>query len=119
MFALMDRNELEVSVKVESSQSSKGSRDYLAENVDVIRLHSVVQGFFIDILNKSECLDAYLYRAVLVFCKSYNKAIERIATRPSEARVGDFWLYDIHGKRLLTNVLKYEKRYPRLHGELT
>ncbi len=50
MFALIDRNEHEVPQAMNSSQSSKSSRDMLTENVDTIRLHSVVQGFFMDTL---------------------------------------------------------------------
>ena len=48
-FALIERNELEPA-HLHSSQSSKSSRDMLSDNVDVIRLNSVVQAFFIDTL---------------------------------------------------------------------
>src|SRR4051812_45459529 len=80
MFALMERNEQEV-IPIESSQSSRGSRDLLGDNVDVIRLHGVIQAFFVDTVDADKSLPHYLYRAVMVFCDSYDKASERIASK--------------------------------------
>ncbi|RDL32574.1 uncharacterized protein BP5553_09030 [Venustampulla echinocandica] len=112
MFALMDRNEPERSIH--SSQSSRSSRDMLADNVDVIRLHGVVQGFFMDTLNADESLPLWLDRAVKVFCFSYNNANIRITRKTHAGLVEDYRLYEIHGHRLQQHLMKYQKRYPML-----
>ncbi|CAG8971061.1 hypothetical protein HYALB_00005299 [Hymenoscyphus albidus] len=116
IFALVDRNETRAhSVhSVHSSQSSKGSRDMLAENLDVIRLHGVVQGFFIDTMNGDESLPHWLSRAVGVFCCSYDSASSRIASKSHTGLVEDYRLYEIHGNRLKQHVVRFKKRYPVL-----
>jgi hypothetical protein len=118
MFALMDRNEQE-SRSLESSQSSKASRDLLGENVDVIRLHGVIQAFFIDTLDADKSLPHFLYRAVMVFCDSYDKASDRILSNTNAGLVEDYRVYEIHGKRLEHHIIRYERKYPRiLDGKL-
>ena len=98
MFALIDRNHHDESVH--SSQSSKSSHDMLGDNVDVIRLHSVVQGFFSDTLAAAGTLPMWLDRAVRVFCCSYDMANERITKKTNAGLVEDYRLYEIHGNRL-------------------
>ncbi|KAF4637819.1 hypothetical protein G7Y89_g285 [Cudoniella acicularis] len=112
LFALIDRNEPEGSMH--SSQSSRSSRDMLADNVDVVRLHSVVQGYFIDTLNTNETLPLWLGRAVSVFCCSYDSANMRITQKTDAGQPGlveDYRLYEIHGKRLQQHVVKFQKKY--------
>jgi hypothetical protein len=113
MFALMDRNEQE-SRSLESSQNSKGSQDLLGENVDVIRLHGVIQGFFIDTIDADKSLPHFLYRAVIVFCDSYTKASERISSKTIAGLVEDYRVYEIHGKRLEHHIIKYQRKYPHI-----
>jgi hypothetical protein len=98
IFALVDRNEHDVSL--ESSQSSNTSRDMLADNIDVIRLHSVVQGFFADTLLAVGTFPMWLDRAVRVFCCSYDTANERITSKTHAGLVEDYRLYEIHGIKL-------------------
>lgn len=86
----------------------------LAENVDVIRLHGVVQGFFIDTMNGDESLPHWLSRAVGVFCCSYDSASSRIESKTNAGLVEDYRLYEIHGNRLKHHILRYEKRYHML-----
>ncbi|EHL00816.1 hypothetical protein M7I_3207 [Glarea lozoyensis 74030] len=114
MFALMDRNEQEA-VTVGSSQTSRGSRDLIGDNVDFIRLHGVIQAFFTDTLDADQTLPRYLYRAVMVFCESYKTAAERIARKTNAGLVEDYRVYEIHGKRLLHHITKYKKKYPLLN----
>jgi hypothetical protein len=116
MFALMDRNEQET-VPVGSSQESRGSRDLIGDNVDFIRLHGVIQAFFMDTLDADQSLPRYLYRAVMVFCESYKTAAERIARKSNAGLVEDYRVYEIHGKRLLHHMTKYKKKYPLLNGK--
>ncbi|KAK2628803.1 hypothetical protein QTJ16_001906 [Diplocarpon rosae] len=103
-FALIDRNERET--EIHSSLSSKGSRDMLADNVDVIRLHSVVQGFFADTLHADGTFLVWLDRAVRLFCCSYDMASERISQKPNAGLVEDYRLYEIHGIRIKEHVTK-------------
>lgn len=103
-FALIDRNHHDDSIH--SSQSSKSSRDMLADNVDVIRLHSVVQGFFFDTLSAAGTLPMWLDRAIRVFCCSYDMANERITRKANAGLVEDYRLYEIHGNRLKEHLVK-------------
>ena len=79
----------------------------------------MVQGFFIDTLNADESLPLYLYRAVMVFCDSYDKAADRIASKSHSGLVEDYRLYEIHGKRLQSHCLKYERRWGVLEGQFS
>jgi hypothetical protein len=113
MFALIERNEHDLSLQ--SSQSSKGSREMLADNIDVIRLHSVVQGFFSDTLladKDHKAFPMWLDRAVRVFCCSYDMASERIARKINAGLVEDYRLYEIHGIRLREHITRHEKKIP-------
>ncbi|KAM3081757.1 hypothetical protein ACMFMG_005203 [Clarireedia jacksonii] len=110
-FALIDRNEHETSLQ--SSQISNGSRDLLADNIDVIRLHSVVQGFFVDTLHAKGELPLWLDRAINVFCHSFNEANERITRRTPTGLVEDYRLYEIHGIKLQGHLDRHKKEYIR------
>ncbi|PQE24937.1 and NB-ARC domain-containing protein [Rutstroemia sp. NJR-2017a WRK4] len=112
-FALIDRNEHETSLQ--SSQTSRGSRDLLADNIDVIRLHSVVQGFFIDTLHAKGELPMWLDRAINVFCHSFTEANERITRKTPTGLVEDYRLYEIHGTKLQGHLERYKKEYIRRH----
>ncbi|RDW84939.1 hypothetical protein BP6252_02529 [Coleophoma cylindrospora] len=116
-FALIDRSEPEPSLH--SSQSSKGSRDMIADHVDVIRLHSVVQSFFIDTLLADGCLPLWLDRAVRLFCCSFDAANDRIARKTSYGLVEDFRLYEIHGNKLREHARRHLKRYELLGEALS
>ncbi len=110
-FALVDRNEQD---SIRSSQSSKGSRESLVDDVDVIKLHSVVQDFFIDSLRADAELPQWLQRAVILFRASYEKANARICSKTSAGLVSDYRSYEIHGQRLLDHLLRNEKKTPAL-----
>jgi hypothetical protein len=110
-FALIDRREQD---PIQSSQSSKGSKDYLSDDVDTIKLHSVVQDFFVDSLRADGELSSWLQRAVVLFQRSYEMANTRIDNKTHAGLVGDYRSYEIHGTRLLNHVGRYEKKYPAL-----
>jgi hypothetical protein len=110
-FALVDRSD---QAPIHSSQSSKGSRDYLADDLDVIRLNSVVQDFFTDFLRAENLLPQWVKRAVALFRWSYDTANTRINTKTNAGLVGDYRSYEIHGKRLLQHLSRNEKRSPAL-----
>lgn len=110
-FALIDRNEPEPALHSSQSQSSKGSRDMLADNVDVIRLHSVVQGFFLDTLHADGTLLVWLDRAIRVFCCSYDMANERISRKAHAGLVEDYRLYEIHGIKIKDHLTKHLSKH--------
>ena len=86
----------------------------LADNVDVLKLHSVVQGFFVDTLLADNTLPMWLDRAVRVFCCSYDMASERISRKTNAGLVEDYRLYEIHGNRLQTHLSKHQRKAPEL-----
>ncbi|KAL2072078.1 hypothetical protein VTL71DRAFT_11421 [Oculimacula yallundae] len=126
-FALIDRNDHDHdtapnkdkdpswSSHSSQSQTSKRSRDMLADNVDVIRLHSVVQGFFIDTLASSNSatspggphpLSFWLDLSTRFFCQSYEMAHFRISRKTNAGLVEDYRLYEIHGNKLAEHLAK-------------
>jgi hypothetical protein len=112
-FALIDRNEQDQNVQ--SSQSSQRSREMLADNIDVIRLHGVVQAFFADSLYSDKKPGMYfewLAIAVRLFCCSYDTAADRIARKTNTGLVEDYRLYEIHGIRLREHCAKHERKNP-------
>lgn len=108
-FALMERNEPES--PMQSSQSSKDSRELLAENIDMIRLHGVVQGFFIDTLAADHTLPTWLDRAVRVFCCSYDLANEKIRRKTNAGLVEDYRRFEIHGIKLREHLVKFAGKH--------
>jgi hypothetical protein len=113
MFALIERNEHDFNLQ--SSESSKGTKEILADNIDVIRVHSAVQGFFADTLHadkSSKTFALWLDRAVRVFCCSYDMASERITRKTNAGLVEDYRLYEIHGIRLREHIIRHEKKIP-------
>lgn len=110
-FALIDRNEQD---QIQSSQSSKGSKEFLSDDLDVIKLHSVVQDFFVDSLRADGHLPQWLTRAVELFRSSYEKANARICSKTSAGLVSDYRSYEIHGQRLLDHLKRNEKKTPGL-----
>lgn len=110
-FALIDRNEQEPMSTMNSSQTSKGSRDMLSENVDVIRLHSVVQGFFVDTLSGDGSLPVWLDRAVRLFCSSFDRAHKKILNDKRAGLVEDYRLYEIHGIKIREHVVKHLSKH--------
>lgn len=111
-FALIDRNDHDNDTDKDPansshSQTSKRSRDMLADNVDVIRLHSVVQGFFLDTLSADGSLLIWLDLAVRLFCCSYDMANERISRKTHAGLVEDYRLYEIHGNKLSEHLTKH------------
>ncbi|KAI9743262.1 MAG: hypothetical protein M1818_003108 [Claussenomyces sp. TS43310] len=112
-FALVERSEHNVSMR--SSQSSGTSRETLIDGVDIIRLHSVVQDFFVDSLKADGHLSLWLDRAVSVFCTSYDMANRRIQRKSNSGLVvGDYRVYEIHGTRLMQHITRNEKKIAEL-----
>jgi hypothetical protein len=112
-FALIERTESD-DISPASSRSSKTSFDKHADYLDLLRIHSVVQAFFIDTLQEDRQLDFWLERATAIWCRSYDEAHKRIQEDPGVGRPDDYRRFSIHGEKLLQNLDRFEKRYPRL-----
>lgn len=112
-WAMIERNESDDSSST-SSFSSPPSSGSLPEPSDTLRVHSIIQDFFVDTL--IECKEAafWLERAVSVFCHSYDSADLRIRQDPKIGLPEDYRRYSIHGKQLLRRVEQLTKKHPRL-----
>ena len=112
-FALIERTEGD-DMQSSSSRSSKRSFDKHAEYLDLLRIHSVVQAYFIDTLHEEHQADFWLERAIAMWCKAYDEADRRIQ---EDVRVGlpdDYRRFAIHGEKLVQNLDRFEKRYPQV-----
>lgn len=112
-FALVERSESD-DISPTSSRSSKRSFDRNGDYLDLLRIHSVVQAFFIDSLHEKHQIPFWLERAVAVWARSYDEADRRIQDDPRVGLPDDYRRFCIHGEKLLQNLVKFERRYPKL-----
>ncbi|EAQ83334.1 hypothetical protein CHGG_09738 [Chaetomium globosum CBS 148.51] len=112
-FALLERSESD-DISPTSSRSSKRSFDRHVDYLDLLRIHSVVQAFFIDSLDEQHQIPFWLERAVAVWARSYDDADRRIQEDPRVGLPDDYRRFCIHGEKLLKNLTRFEKRYPKL-----
>lgn len=114
-YALIGRNESDDSSSAASSSSSRRSDPSLPEPSDTLRIHSIIQEFFVDTL--IECKDAvfWLERSVNMFCHSYDSADFRIRQDPKLGLPEDYRQYSIHGKKLLDRLEQLGRKHPHLY----
>ncbi|KAK4042951.1 hypothetical protein C8A01DRAFT_32894 [Parachaetomium inaequale] len=112
-FALVERSESD-DISPTSSRSSKRSFDRHVDYLDLLRIHSVVQAFFIDSLHEQHQIPFWLERAVAVWARSYDDADRRIQEDPRVGLPDDYRRFCIHGEKLRKNLDRFEKRYPKL-----
>lgn len=106
-FALIERTE---GTDLSTSQGTRGSQE-LTDHVDMVKIHSVVQDFFVDSLKADKTLPTWLQRAVAMFLKSYDTANSRINSKIQTGLVGDYRNYEIHGMRIMEHLAKNERKY--------
>ncbi|TGJ79626.1 hypothetical protein E0Z10_g9127 [Xylaria hypoxylon] len=111
-FALIERNES----KEASSESTRSTRsvDMSQDNLDILRVHGIVQQFFVDILNEKHEVDFWLERAICVFCGAFDASIHRVDKDPQTGTPEDYRRLLIHGQRLLSHLDRFERRFPGL-----
>jgi len=112
-FALIERTETD-DISPSSSRSSKKSFGKHVDYLDLLRIHSVVQAFFIETLQEERQVHFWLERATAIWCRSYDEAHKRIQ---EDSRVGlsdDYRRFSIHGEKLVQNMDRFGKRYPEL-----
>ncbi|KAI3402032.1 hypothetical protein diail_4006 [Diaporthe ilicicola] len=112
-FALVERTESQ-DVSPTSSRSSKQSLPLPSESLDTLRIHSVIQRYFIESLAAKGQHAYWLERTVEVFFKSYDEADRRISELPKVGLPDDYRRFYIHGKKLAENLRRYERRHPEL-----
>ncbi|KAK3347489.1 hypothetical protein B0H65DRAFT_423733, partial [Neurospora tetraspora] len=108
-----------------------------SDSLDLLRIHSVIQAFFIETLAEEKTAVAWLERAAAVWCRSFDEAHRRIDEARKSVVVGggggggggehegfevsprvgvpdDYRRYCIHGQKLLQNIERFgnEKRDP-------
>lgn len=112
-WAVVGRNESDDGSST-SSFTPPPSAGSLPEPSDTLRVHSIIQDFFVDTL--IECKDAsfWIERAVTVFCSSYDSADLRIRQDPKIGLPEDYRRYSIHGKQLLRRIKQLTRKYPKV-----
>ncbi|KAI1756124.1 hypothetical protein F4782DRAFT_484821 [Xylaria castorea] len=111
-FALIERNE-STEASSESTRSSR-SVDMAQDNLDILRVHGIVQAFFVDFLNEKNEVDFWLERAICVFCSAFDASIHRVDHIPLTGTPEDYRRLLIHGRRLLSHLDRFERRFPGL-----
>ncbi|KAI0411562.1 hypothetical protein F5X98DRAFT_357038 [Xylaria grammica] len=111
-FALIERNEL----RAASSESTRSTRsvDMGRDTLDILRVHGIVQAFFVDVLNEKHEVKFWLERATCVFCGAFDASIHRVDKDPQTGIPEDYRRLRIHGQRLLSHLDRFEKRFPDL-----
>ncbi|KAI1097974.1 hypothetical protein F4804DRAFT_142267 [Jackrogersella minutella] len=111
-FALVERNENDEA----SSASSHSTRsvDMGQDSLDILRVHGIVQAFFIDVLADEKQAPFWLERAIHIFCKAFDASDRRVDEDPQTGVPEDFRRLVIHGERLLAHIGRFERRYPHL-----
>ncbi|KAI8162351.1 Protein SERAC1 [Colletotrichum sp. SAR 10_70] len=107
-FALIERSEMD-DIPSSSSRTSERSGDPAAEPLDVLRIHSVVQAFFIQLLAEEKQLEFWLARAARIFCLSFEAADDRMKKDPTTGLPDDYRRYAIHGRKLMEHLDRHYK----------
>ncbi|KAI9799147.1 MAG: hypothetical protein M1833_004187 [Piccolia ochrophora] len=106
-YALIERNDPD-------DAASQSSHPSLTKTIDMLRIHSVVQGFLCDSLKSAGQLPKWLGHAVDMFCWSFREADGRIKGKEGSGLVKDYREYEVHGNRLNEHIKKYQIRFPKL-----
>jgi hypothetical protein len=112
-FALVERTETQ-DVSPTSSRSSRQSFPLHSESLDTLRIHSVIQRYFVEHLAAKSQHVYWVERAVAVFSRSYEEADRRISEQPKVGLPDDYRRFYIHGKKLVEHIKRYERRHPEL-----
>lgn len=84
------------------------------DNLDVLRIHGIVQAFFVDVLADERLAHFWLDRAILVFCRAFDESDRRIQEDPGTGMPEDYLRFSIHGKKLSGFLDRFERKYPDL-----
>ncbi|RYP63662.1 hypothetical protein DL769_006917 [Monosporascus sp. CRB-8-3] len=109
-FALMERYQNNEA----SSASSRSLRsiDMGQDNLDILRVHGIVQAFFVDVLANEKEAPFWLEQAISVFCRAFDESKRRIQDDPQTGMPQDFRRFRIHGERLTEHLDRFQRRAP-------
>ncbi|KAI9738429.1 MAG: hypothetical protein M1834_008932 [Cirrosporium novae-zelandiae] len=115
-YGLIDRTAMKYETPDRSATGSSlhqsldnSSTASVTRTIDILKTHSVVQGFFLDSLKASGNFYEWLKIATRVFCRSFQKATLDIEERGGSGLVKDYREYEIHGGRLMSHYPKSAK----------
>ncbi|ORY55944.1 uncharacterized protein BCR38DRAFT_317636, partial [Pseudomassariella vexata] len=111
-FALIERNENTATPS--ASDRSAHSVDMAQDSLDILRIHGIVQAFFVDTLADEKQAPFWLERAICVFCTAFDASDRRIREDAATGMPEDYMRFLIHGKKLLTYLDRFEKKAPEL-----
>ncbi|RYP09080.1 hypothetical protein DL764_001501 [Monosporascus ibericus] len=113
-FALMERYQNNEA----SSASSRSLRsiDMGQDNLDILRVHGIVQAFFVDVLANEKEAPFWLEQAISVFCRAFDESKRRIQADPQTGMPQDFRRFRIHGERLTEHLDRFQRRAPERLG---
>ncbi|KAI9759833.1 MAG: hypothetical protein M4579_002040 [Chaenotheca gracillima] len=100
-YALIERNDPD-------DQDVRGSHESFAKVIDILKMHSVVQTFCLELLKSTGEFALWLGRAVRFWSYSFEEADRRIKSKDGSGLVQDYREYEIHGNRLMEHVKKHQ-----------
>jgi len=106
-FALVERNEDESDSSIFDSAALEAASN---STIDNLKIHTIVQDFFVDSLRGDGSFHIWLHRATALFCQSYSIASHRIKRMHRRGPVSDYRLYEVHGMKLLGHFKKIPKK---------
>lgn len=115
LFALIERDEIDDipsanSTSPTSSRKSSRSRQLL----DVLKIHSVVQTFLRETLQREKQLDFWLERAAAVFCRSFDEGNARSKRNPDIGLPEDYRRYAAQCRKILGHIGRVDRPKPLL-----
>lgn len=82
------------------------------ENLDILRVHGIVQAFFVDVLADDKEAPFWLEQAVSVFCRAFDESKHRVKDDPQAGMPQDFRRFRIHGERLIEHLERFQRKAP-------
>lgn len=102
-FALIERDEIEDVPSPGSLHMTTASMRQ-AEPLDVLKIHSIVQSFFLEALKGEDLFEFWLERAAAVFLKSFDKGDRRTKDRTEMGLPDDYRRYASHCHKILKHI---------------
>ncbi|KAH9906070.1 hypothetical protein F4778DRAFT_693094 [Xylariomycetidae sp. FL2044] len=112
-FALLERNETHEASSA-SSQRTTHSVDMNQDTLDILRIHGIVQAFFVDVLAEEGEAAFWLERAICIFCSAFDTSDQKIKQDPQTGIPEDYRRFLIHGQRLSTHLDRFQRKSPEL-----
>ncbi|KAF4982701.1 hypothetical protein FZEAL_1728 [Fusarium zealandicum] len=107
-FALIERDEIEDVPHVSNLNSAKPSTRS-AEPLDVLKIHGIVQSFFLEALKKEGQYEFWLERAAAVFLKSFDEGDRRARENTDMGFPEDYRRYAAHCRKILKHINGLDK----------